>query len=265
MERNHIISMKKQHNTIIWFDIITIFPEMFRAISDFGIIGHAIKKKIIDVNFFNPRNFAENKYKSVDDRPYGGGPGMLMSFKPLYLAIQKSKSILKDATVIYLTPQGKELQQNDLKKLISKKKIIFICGRYEGIDQRIIDNQVDEEWSIGNYILTGGELAAMVMIDAISRLIPGVIKSKKSIEEDSFSNNLLDYPNYTRPKMIQKMSVPELLLSGNHDQIRTWRLKQALGTTWIKRPDLLEKKLLTLEEKILLAEFKKKFREKNNC
>lgn len=255
--------MKTQHNdTIIWFNVVTIFPEMFRAITDYGIIGQAIKKKIIKIDFFNPRDFSKNKRQSVDDRPYGGGPGMLMSVEPLYLAVQKAKSILKDATVIYLSPQGKELQQNNIKELILKKKIIFICGRYEGIDQRIIDYQVDEEWSIGNYILTGGELAAMVIIDTISRLIPGVVKSKKSIEEDSFSNNLLDYPSYTRPKIIQKMIVPEVLLSGNHNQIRIWRLKQSLGQTWIKRPDLLNKKALTTEEKILLDEFKKNVEKK---
>ncbi|WAI11591.1 MAG: tRNA (guanosine(37)-N1)-methyltransferase TrmD [Buchnera aphidicola (Macrosiphum albifrons)] len=256
--------MKKKYNdTVICFNIITIFPEMFSAIINYGIIGQAIKKKIININFLNPRNFSKNKYKSVDDRPYGGGPGMLMSVEPLYLAIQEAKSRLKNATVIYLSPQGKELEQNNIEELIAKKQIIFICGRYEGIDQRIIDNQVDEEWSIGSYILTGGELAAMVMIDSISRLIPGVIK-KKSIEEDSFSNNLLDYPSYTRPEIIKNMSVPKILLSGNHDQIRIWRLKQSLGKTWIKRPDLLKKKKLTEEETILLDEFKKKFREKNN-
>ncbi|AEO08740.1 tRNA (guanine-N1)-methyltransferase [Buchnera aphidicola str. Ak (Acyrthosiphon kondoi)] len=233
---------KKNNDTTIWFNIITIFPEMFRTITDYGIIGQAVKKKIININFFNPRNFSKNKYKSIDDRPYGGGPGMLMSAEPLYLAIQQAKSISKNAIVIYLSPQGKVFQQNNIKQLITRKKIIFICGRYEGIDQRIIDNQVDEEWSIGSYILTGGELAAMVMIDSISRLVPGVIKTKKSIEEDSFSNNLLDYPSYTRPQIIRKMLVPKVLLSGNHNQIRLWRLKQSLGNTWIKRPDLLKKK-----------------------
>ncbi len=216
---------KKYDDTLIWFEIITIFPEMFHAITNYGITGKAVKKKIININFLNPRNFTKNKYKSVDDRPYGGGPGMLMSFEPLYLAIQHAKSKLKDATVIYLSPQGTELEQNYIPKLIKKKKLIFICGRYEGIDQRIIDNQV-----------------AMIMIDSISRLIPGVIKKKQSIEEDSFSKNLLDYPNYTRPRVIRNMTVPQILLSGNHNKIRLWRLQQSLGITWIKRPDLLKKK-----------------------
>ncbi|AHG59993.1 tRNA (guanosine(37)-N1)-methyltransferase TrmD [Buchnera aphidicola] len=248
----------KYDKTLIWFKIITIFPEMFRAITDYGVIGKAIKKNIINIDFLNPRNFTNNKYRSIDDRPYGGGPGMLMSVEPLYLSIQHAKSTLKDAFVIYLSPQGKQLEQNCIQKLIDKKKIILICGRYEGIDQRIIDSQVNEEWSIGNYILTGGELAAMIMIDSISRLIPGVIKKKQSLEQDSFSNNLLDYPNYTRPRIIYNMSVPKILLSGNHDKIRLWRLKQSLGNTWIKRPDLLKKNFLTKEETILLNEFKKK-------
>lgn len=252
--------MKKKYNdTLIRFNIITIFPEMFNAITNYGVTGKAIKKKIIDINFLNPRNFTNNKHKSVDDRPYGGGPGMLMSIEPLYLAIQHAKCLLKNATIIYLSPQGTEFQQKNIPVLIEKKKIIFICGRYEGIDQRIIDNEVHEEWSIGNYIITGGELAAMVIIDAISRLIPGVIKKQQSVQEDTFSNNLLDYPNYTRPKILNKMSVPEILLSGHHDKIRIWRLKQALGKTWIKRPDLLKNKLLKKEEKKLLDEFKKDF------
>lgn len=250
---------KKYDNTLIWFGIITIFPEMFRAITDYGVISKAIKKNIININFINPRSFSKNKYKSIDDRPYGGGPGMLMSFEPLYLSIQYAKSILKNATIIYLSPQGTVFQQSHIEKLINKKNIIFICGRYEGIDQRIIDNYVNEEWSVGNYILTGGELAAMIMIDSISRLIPGVIKKTQSIEEETFSKNLLDYPNYTRPKIIQNISVPEILLSGNHNEIRLWRLKKSLGKTWMKRPDLLKKKITT-EEKALLDKFKKDYK-----
>ncbi|QCI23921.1 tRNA (guanosine(37)-N1)-methyltransferase TrmD [Buchnera aphidicola (Macrosiphoniella sanborni)] len=255
--------MKKIHyDSLIYFNIITIFPEIFDALIRYGIIGKAIQKKIINITFLNLRDFSQNKYKSIDDRPYGGGAGMLMSFEPLYLAIQYAKSLFKYSTVIYLSPQGKIFQQKDIKKLITKKKIIFICGRYEGIDQRIIDDQVDEEWSIGDYILSGGELAAMVMIDAISRLIPGVIKTQKSIQEDSFSNNLLDFPHYTRPGTIKEMSVPNVLLSGNHQKIRLWRLQQSLGQTWIKRPDLLKDKILSKEEKKLLYDFKKKNKKK---
>lgn len=253
---------KINQNPLIWFNIITIFPEMFHAITNYGIIGKAIQKKIIHITCLNLRDFSNNKYRSIDDRPYGGGAGMLMSFQPLYLAVQYAKSILSNATVIYLSPQGKKFQQHNIKELITKKKIIFICGRYEGIDQRIIDSQVNEEWSIGNYVLTGGELAAMVMIDSISRLIPGVIKTKKSIQEDSFSNNLLDYPSYTRPRVIKNMSVPKILLSGNHKNIRLWRLQQSLGKTWIKRPDLLKDKKLNMKEQELLNDFKKHTKKK---
>ncbi|CAL4324467.1 tRNA (guanine-N(1)-)-methyltransferase [Buchnera aphidicola (Hyalopterus amygdali)] len=245
----------------MWFYIITIFPKMFDAIIHYGVTGRAIQKKIINIQFFNPRDFSDNKYKSVDDRPYGGGPGMLMSVKPLYLSIKKAKSLLQDAMVVYLSPQGKKLHQKKILEIIKKKKIIFICGRYEGIDQRIIDYQVDEEWSIGDYVLTGGELAAMVIIDSISRLIPGVI-NKKSVEEDSFSHNLLDYPHYTRPKIIKNMHVPKILFSGDHEKIRIWRLKQALGKTWEKRPDLIKNANLKKEEKILLNAFKKNKKEK---
>ncbi|WP_425619557.1 tRNA (guanosine(37)-N1)-methyltransferase TrmD [Buchnera aphidicola] len=255
---------KKHKNPLIWFNIITIFPEMFQAISNYGIVSQAIKKKIINITCLNLRDFSQNKHRSIDDRPYGGGAGMLISFKPLYLAIQYAKSILKnDAMIIYLSPQGKKFKQKDIEKLINKKKIIFICGRYDGIDQRIIDSQVHEEWSIGNYILTGGELAAMVMIDAISRLVPGVIKTEQSIQKDSFSNHLLDYPSYTRPKIVHNMSVPKVLLSGNHKNIYLWRLQQSLINTWIKRPDILKDKKLNIQEQILLNNFKK-HQKKNN-
>ncbi len=231
---------------------------MFHAISNYGVIGQAIQKNIVNLSFLNPRDFSKNKYKSIDDRPYGGGPGMLMSMQPLYLSINYSKSLLKDATVIYLSPQGITLNQNNVFQLIEKKKIIFVCGRYEGIDQRIIDSLIDEEWSIGDYILTGGELAAMVIIDSISRFIPGVINTKKSVEKESFYNNLLDYPNYTRPKEIYNMKVPDILLSGNHNKIRLWRLKQSLEKTLEKRPDLLKRKILDKEEKIILHKLKNK-------
>ncbi|ANZ22599.1 tRNA (guanine-N1)-methyltransferase [Buchnera aphidicola (Diuraphis noxia)] len=253
---------KTDDNTLIWFRIITIFPDMFRAITNYGIIKKAIQNNIINIDFINPRDFSQNKYKSIDDRPYGGGPGMLMSAEPLYLSIQHAKSTLKEhATIIYMSPQGKIFQQKHIPILINKKRIIFICGRYEGIDQRIIDNYVNEEWSIGEYILTGGELASMIMIDSISRLIPGVIKKKESIEAETFSNNLLDYPNYTRPRKIKNISVPKVLLSGNHKKIHLWRLKKSLEKTWLNRPDLLNKKLTT-EETILLNQFKKKYNKK---
>lgn len=257
MELKYDISIKKKdYQTLISFYIITIFPEMFCAISNYGVTGKAIQKKIINLTCVNPRNFSENKYKSIDDRPYGGGPGMLMSAKPLYLSIKYAKSLLKNAQVIYLSPQGMQLNQNNIFQLIQKKRIIFVCGRYEGIDQRIIDTLIDEEWSIGDYILTGGELAAMVIIDSVARFIPGVINTKKSVEKESFYNNLLDYPSYTKPKKIYNMKVPDILLSGNHEKIRLWRLKKSLEKTLEKRPDLLEKKQLKHEEKIILKNLK---------
>ncbi|WP_422667310.1 tRNA (guanosine(37)-N1)-methyltransferase TrmD [Buchnera aphidicola] len=247
----------------MYFHIVTIFPEMFRAITNYGVIGRAFKKKRIIINFFNPRDFTNKKYKSIDDRPYGGGPGMLMSFEPLYAAIQKAKSLEKNTKVIYLSPQGIKFKQKEIKYLLNNKKIIFICGRYKGIDQRIINHQVDEEWSIGDYILTGGELAAMNIIDATSRLIPGVIEKTESIEEDSFSNRFFDYPNYTRPQTIKNMTVPSILLSGHHKNIRIWRLKEAIGKTWMKRPDILKNISLTKEEENLLNEFKNNFYNQN--
>lgn len=260
--KNNFKTIKKYDNTLIWFYIITIFPEMFYAITNYGVTGKAIKKKIIDIKLFNPRDFANNKYKSIDDRPYGGGPGMVMSAAPLYSSIQHAKALLKNAIVIYLSPQGKKLNHKKILEITKKKKIIFICGRYEGIDQRIIDSEVDEEWSIGDYIITGGELAAMVIIDCVSRFIPGVVKKKESVEEDSFFKNLLDYPNYTRPKIINNMQVPKILLSGNHNKIRLWRLKKSLEITYIKRPDLLKDKNLKEEEKIFLNELKKKIKKR---
>lgn len=238
------------------FYIITIFPEIFKALNNYGVIKKAIQKKIIEIKCFNPRNFTNNKHRTIDDRPYGGGPGMVMCFQPLYLTIQYIKSLLKQAKIIYLSPQGKKLNHKTIHELIQNKKIIFICGRYEGIDQRIIQDQVDEEWSIGDYVLTGGELAAMVIIDSISRFIPGFIK-KTSVHEDSFYHNLLDYPHYTRPRIIKNMKVPDVLISGNHNEIRLWRLKKSLKKTWQKRPDLLKNKNLSKEEKILLNEIKK--------
>ncbi|CAL4322415.1 tRNA (guanine-N(1)-)-methyltransferase [Buchnera aphidicola (Chaetosiphella stipae setosa)] len=222
------------------FKIITIFPEMFHAIENYGILSKAIKKKIINLIFFNIRNFSKEKNKKVDDRPYGGGEGMIMSFSPLKRAIVKAKKN-DNSLVIYLSPQGKKITYKKLKKLSKKKCIILICGRYQGIDQRIIDKYIDEEISIGDYILTGGELAAMVLIDGISRFVPGVIKKKISKNKDSFSQNLLDHPHYTRPKKIDGMRVPKILLSGNHKKIKKWRLKKSVQQTLLKKPELFKK------------------------
>lgn len=247
----------------MWLGIITLFPEMFHIITDYGVIGKSIKRGFICIKLWNPRTFACDLHQRVDDRPYGGGAGMLMKIKPLKDAINQAKNVLgNNVKVIYLSPQGKRLNQASVRKLIyDNAKLILVCGRYQGVDERIIITEVDEEWSIGDYILSGGELAAMVLIDAISRLFPNVLGNEISKYSDSFSNasGILDCPNYTRPAIFANMKVPSVLLSGNHRNIYRWKLKQSLGRTWIKRPDLLNNKQLTSEEKILLSEFKTEY------
>ncbi|VFP88495.1 tRNA (guanine-N(1)-)-methyltransferase [Buchnera aphidicola (Cinara piceae)] len=228
---------------MIQFSIITIFPNMFNPIFKYGIIRQAIKKKIINIKILNLRDFSINKRKTVDDKIYGGGPGMLIMFLPLFKAVINAKKNYKEKSiVIYLSPQGKVLKHNHIKYFIKKKHLIFICGRYKGIDERFIQTQVDEEWSIGDFVLTGGELPAMIFIDAITRSIPGVLNNKHSLIEESFNNDLLDCPNYTRPKNIANHIVPSILLSGNHKKIKEWRLKHSLKNTLLKRPDLLKNK-----------------------
>ena len=240
----------------MWLGVISLFPEMFDAITEQGVIGRAIKRDLLKFQTWNPRDFAHDKHKTVDDRPYGGGPGMLMMVQPLRDAIHAAKQAAGgEAKVIYLSPQGRKLDQAGVLDLATNEKMIFICGRYEGIDERIIQSEVDEEWSIGDFVLTGGELAAMTMIDAVSRMIPGVLGTQASAEQDSFSEGLLDCPHYTRPENYQGQQVPEVLLSGNHGAIEQWRLKQALGKTQQQRPDLLAEKTLTKKEKELLNEF----------
>lgn len=247
----------------MWLGIITLFPEMFRIITDYGVVGKSIQRGDIRINFWNPRMFTQDQHQRVDDRPYGGGVGMLMTIKPLKEAINQARNTLGDnAKVIYLSPQGKKFHQNFAKKLIyNNKKLIFVCGRYQGIDERIIITEIDEEWSIGDYILSGGELAAMVLIDVISRLCPNVLGNRESIESNSFSMyaGMLDCPQYTRPKIFDNMKVPSVLLSGSHQNINRWKLKQSLGRTWMKRPDLLNNVRLNDEEKVLLNEFKNEY------
>lgn len=235
--------------------IVTLFPEMFAAISEYGISSRAVREGLVELSFWNPRDYAEDKHGTVDDRPYGGGPGMLMKTGPLEKAIVSAKENLPGAKVIYLTPQGKPLDQQAINALAEREALIFLCGRYEGIDERIIDSRVDEEWSLGDFVLSGGELAAMACLDAIIRLQPGALGHEESAEQDSFMNGLLDCPHYTRPEDYAGQPVPQVLLSGNHEAIRKWRLKQSLGRTLQKRPDLLEKMTLTDEQKALLEEF----------
>lgn len=236
--------------------VISLFPEMFDAIRCYGVTGRAVKRGVLKLDVWNPREFAADKHRTVDDRPYGGGPGMVMKVEPLSAAITAARQQLgDDCRVIYLSPQGRKLDQQGLESLASREKIILVAGRYEGIDERLIEAKIDEEWSVGDYVLSGGELAAMVMIDGMARLIPGVLGDEASAEQDSFVEGLLDHPHYTRPETLFDQSVPEVLLGGDHEAIRKWRLKQSLGRTWLRRPDLLDKLVLTDEQTALLKEF----------
>ncbi len=223
------------------FDVLTLFPEMFSPLGQ-SITGKAVEKNLIDINLVNIRDFSENKHNKVDDTPYGGGAGMVMMPDVVYRAYQSVDKNLKEnkAKVIYMSPQGKTLNQKKVEELSKEQHLIILCGHYEGIDQRVIDKIVDEEISIGDYVLTGGEIPAMVLIDSVSRYVEGVL-NKESIEEESFSNGLLEYPQYTRPEVFEGMKVPDVLLSGHHENIDTWRKEQALKMTKKKRPDLLKK------------------------
>lgn len=240
----------------MWLGVITLFPEMFRAVTDFGVTGRAVKNGLLELHTWNPRDFTHDRHSTVDDRPYGGGPGMLMMVQPLRDAIHAARAAAGDgAKVIYLSPQGRKLDQQGVSELAQSSRLILVCGRYEGIDERIIQTEVDEEWSIGDYVLSGGELPAMTLIDAVSRLVPGVLGKQASAEQDSFSDGLLDCPHYTRPESLDGLDVPAVLLSGNHEQIRLWRLQQSLGRTFLRRPELFENLALTDEQTTLLAQF----------
>ena len=222
------------------FDIITLFPEMFSAIKEEGVIARAMKKSLISINTWQLRDFSSNNYKNVDEKPYGGGAGMVMQVKPIRDCISKIKQTSQNTKVIYLSPQGKKLDHNLVEELAAFESITMLCGRYEGIDERVIENDIDFEISIGDYVISGGELAAMVVIDAISRHLPGVLGNEVSLK-DSFTDNLLDHPNYTRPEVIDGQTVPEVLMSGNQAKIDAWRLEQSIKKTKQKRPDLLLK------------------------
>ncbi|MDX1519069.1 MAG: tRNA (guanosine(37)-N1)-methyltransferase TrmD [Gammaproteobacteria bacterium] len=240
------------------FSVITLFPEMIRAVTDFGITGRAVDNGIVRINCVNPRDFTTDVHRTVDDRPFGGGPGMVMKFEPLQKAIRAAREALPDAKVLYMTPQGRPLDQEGVQELGQSRSLVLLAGRYEGIDERLIEQEVDQEWSIGDYVISGGELAAMVLIDAVTRQLPGVLGHEQSAQEDSFVDGLLDCPQYTRPEVtVDGSKVPEVLLSGDHEAIRRWRLMKSLGRTWQKRPDLLKGRKLTEEQKALLEEFKK--------
>ncbi|HCM63978.1 MAG TPA: tRNA (guanosine(37)-N1)-methyltransferase TrmD [Morganella sp. (in: Bacteria)] len=244
----------------MWIGVISLFPDMFRSITEHGVTGRAVKNGLISIDCWNPRDYTHDRHHTVDDRPYGGGPGMLMMVEPLRKAIHDAKTAAGDnAKVIYLSPQGRKLDQQGVCELAASEKLILVCGRYEGIDERVIQTEIDEEWSIGDYVLSGGELPAMTLIDAVSRFVPGVLGHQASAKEDSFADGLLDCPHYTRPEVLDGMSVPPVLLSGNHAEIDRWRMKQSLGRTWLRRPELLESLALTDEQRMLLADFQREY------
>jgi tRNA (guanine37-N1)-methyltransferase len=242
------------------FDVITLFPAMFEAIAAHGVTARALEKKIYGLTLWNPRDFTSDNYKTVDDRPYGGGPGMVMLIAPLEKAIHAAKARQREAgvekpKVIHLSPQGRPLTHAKVAELAREPGLVLLASRYEGVDERLLRREVDEEISMGDYVLSGGELPAMALIDAIVRQLPGALGDADSAAEDSFVDGLLDCPHYTRPEVYEGMNVPEVLMSGNHALIKRWRLKQSLGRTRDKRPDLLAERPLTKEESRLLAEY----------
>lgn len=237
-------------------DVITLFPEMVQSVVKHGVVGRAADKGLVQLELWNPRDYTTDRHRTVDDRPYGGGPGMLMKVEPLKACITAVRKESPSAKLVYLSPQGQLMKQHRINQAAQLQNLILLCGRYEGIDERLIMQQVDEEWSIGDYVISGGELAAMICIDAITRQIPGALGHENSAELDSFSAGILDCPHYTRPETIDGLKVPEVLLNGHHQQIQDWRDKQALGRTWIRRPDLLQQLDLDDRQKNLLQEFK---------
>jgi tRNA (guanine37-N1)-methyltransferase len=236
--------------------VVSLFPQMFDLLSGYGITARAFQRGLVHLQRWNPRDFAVDRHRTVDDRPFGGGPGMVMAVEPLRSAIRTAKASMGAGTaVVYLTPQGRTLDQETVARFVTYGRLLLVCARYEGVDERLVLTEIDEECSIGDYVLTGGELPAMVVIDAVTRQLPGVLGHQDSALEESFAKGLLDHPQYTRPVEIDGLRVPRVLLSGNHDAIRRWRLKQALGRTWLRRPDLLQLVDLNGEQQALLAEF----------
>jgi tRNA (guanine37-N1)-methyltransferase len=236
-------------------DVVTLFPGMIREHAAYGIQGRAIENGLVLLETWNPRDYSEDKHRGVDDRPYGGGPGMVMQVQPLRAAIQRAKAADVAAPVIFLSPQGARFDQDKAQQLAGLDRMILVAGRYEGIDERVIRLEVDVEYSVGDYVLSGGELPALIVMDAVTRLLPGALGDADSAQQDSFTGGLLDYPHYTRPEEIEGLRVPAVLTSGNHADIRRWRQKQALGRTWQRRPDLLQTLQLNEEQQLLLNEY----------
>lgn len=241
------------------FDVISIFPRMVSDAAAFGVTGRAIERGLVDLAVWNPRDFTQDRHKTVDDRPYGGGPGMVMKYQPLRDAVASAKlagCAGGGTKVVYLSPQGRVISQNLLHEASRFEQLILVAGRYEGVDERFVVQECDEEWSIGDYVISGGELAALIVVDAVTRLLPGVLGDDESAKQDSHVDGLLDCPHYTRPEHGEFGDVPDVLLGGNHAAIKRWRLKQALGRTWMRRPELLRSLNLTAEQEALLSEFR---------
>jgi tRNA (guanine37-N1)-methyltransferase len=244
-------------------DVVTLFPEMVETLMRFGVTGRAVERGLLEVVAWDPRDDARDRHRTVDDRPYGGGPGMVMKVPPVRDALRRARAAAEPrGKTLYLSPQGRPLTQDGVRELARAPRLILLAGRYEGIDERLIEMEVDEEWSIGDYVLSGGELAALVVIDAVARLLPGALNDRESAEQDSFMDGLLDCPHYTRPEDIDDRRVPAVLLSGDHAAIARWRRREALGRTWLRRPDLLARRGLEARDRALLDEFIREYREK---
>ena len=236
--------------------VVTLFPEMVMAVARYGVTARAVSRGLLELDCWNPRDFARDRHRRVDDRPYGGGPGMVMMYEPVRAAIGAARGAIHGVShTIHLSPQGKTIGHQDIRRLAHGPPLVMLCGRYEGVDERLLESEVNEELSLGDYVLSGGELAAMAVVDAMTRLIPGALGHEESAGADSFSNGLLDWPHFTRPETVAERRVPEVLISGNHGAIRRWRLKQSLGRTWERRPDLLRGRSLDSEERTLLDEY----------
>lgn len=240
------------------FDVVTLFPQMIHDAAAYGVTGKAIERGVVGLATWNPRDYTHDRHKTVDDRPYGGGPGMVMKYPPLMAAVADARrqNGTGESRVVYLSPQGRPMTQTLLAEVAEVSQLILVAGRYEGIDERFIEHVCTDEWSLGDFVISGGELAALAVIDALTRLIPGVLGDENSALQDSHMQGLLDCPHYTRPEKSELGDVPEVLLSGNHAAIERWRMKQALGRTWLRRPDLLKNNELTAEQRVLLEEFK---------
>src|SRR5210317_1725971 len=244
--------------TAMRMQVVTLFPEMVSVVTGFGVVGRAVERGILALDCLNPRDFTTDVHRTVDDRPYGGGPGMVMKYEPLAAAIEAARQAMpEDAPVICLSPQGVVFDQSRARRLAEMRGFVLLAGRYEGIDERLIESEVDEELSLGDFVLSGGEIAAMAVIDAIARLLPGVLGDEESAVQDSFMEGLLDHPHYTRPESISGQRVPAVLLSGDHARIARWRYKQALGRSFLRRPDLVKRLQLGREQQKLLDEFLK--------